>query len=206
MDDGVEHHGPEAEDEARAQWYALVSRLFYAPPDADLLKGLAAHGNEEGADDDGASAFRGAWTALQDTSREAGPDKVKEEFDALFVGAGKAQVTPYTSSYAAPHAPDRHLLDLRNRLGKWGLARQDHVFEVEDHVSALCDAMRWLIQGGRTLEEQRAFFSEFIDPGIGSFCDAIERSPNAEFYRAVARLAHSFLGIEKEAFDLHTAA
>ena len=205
MDEPLEQPVLEAEDQARAQWYALISRLFYAPADAELLQGLGAPRDEATARDT-ANAFLDAWKALQEACRKVSPDELRGEFDALFIGAGKAQVTPYTSTYAAPHAPDRHLVELRTRLSEWGLARRDQVFEVEDHVSAVCDAMRWLIEEGRSLEEQRAFFGEFVDPGVAHFCSAIERSPDAAFYRVLGALTGQFLRIENDAFDLHTAA
>src|SRR5688572_13765185 len=87
-----------AEDEARAQWYALISRLFSAPPDAALLRGLAAapDGSEEG----GETPFLDAWRTLRAACADADPETVRAEFDDLFVGVGKAPVTPYTSAYA----------------------------------------------------------------------------------------------------------
>lgn len=192
----------EAEDRARAHWYALVSRLFYAVPDAPLLQGLASAPDEGG---DGAqSALIEAWRGLQRACAAADPPALQAEFDDLFVGVGKAPVTPYTASYAASHAPDRHLLALRSRLAEWGLARHERVFESEDHISAVCDAMRWLIEQGRPLEEQRAFFVDFVDPAAALFCSAINRSPLAVFYRATAALALAFVAVEKEAFDMHT--
>jgi TorA maturation chaperone TorD len=202
-EEGTGSRALEAEDEARAQWYALVSRLFYAPPEAMLLQGLAQPQEEE--DPAEASPLLGAWTALKALSEKATPEALREEFDALFVGAGKAAVTPYTSAYAAPYAPDRHLLALRDQLSAWGLARREQVFEVEDHISAVCDVMRWLIENGRSLEEQRAFFATFVEPGGALFCDAIDGSANAVYYRAAGLLTRAFMQVEKDAFDLHTA-
>lgn len=202
MNDAEESQALGAEDRARAHWYALVSHLFYAAPDAALLQRVTS-ASDEGADPS-ESPLVEAWRGLQAACRAADPETVRAEFDDLFVGVGKAPVTPYTSSYAASHAPDRHLLALRTRLGEWGLARHERVFESEDHISAVCDAMRWLIERGRPLEEQRVFFMAFIDPAAASFCSAINRSPVAVFYRAAAALALAFVTVEKEAFDMHT--
>lgn len=203
MNDAEESQALDAEDRARAHWYALVSRLFYAAPDARLLQELAAAPDADEAD--GAhSPLLEAWRALQAACRGADQEAVRAEFDDLLVGVGRAPVTPYTSSYAVSHAPDRHLLALRTRLGEWGLARRERVFESEDHVSAVCDAMRWLIEQGRPLSDQRAYFAEFIDPAIPALCNAITQSPIAGFYRAVAALALAFITVEREAFDMHT--
>jgi TorA maturation chaperone TorD len=194
------------EDSARADCYALISRLFYAPADAALLQQLGTEAepvlepSDElqlvGLDPDN------AFVALQQACRDADPAALRQEYDDLFAGAGKALVTPYTSGYAVPHAPDRHLLALREHLVAWGLVRRDAVFEIEDHVSAVCDVMRWLIQRERPMQEQLAFFNEFVYTGVGTFCDAIDARATTAFYKAVAGLARSFLTVEKEAFDL----
>lgn len=195
----------ETEDLARAHWYALLSRLFYAPADAALLQELArADGDGDGGEE--GNELLEAWNGLRAASEQAEPEAVREEFDAMFIGTGKAQVTPYTSAYASPVAPDRHVVSLRTRLGELGLARRDQVFEVEDHVSAVCDVMRWLIEDGRALEEQQRFFSAFLDPATELLCDAIERVPDADFYGVVGRLARAFFRVEKDGFDLHLPA
>ena len=214
MQSSAEEAGLSEEDRARAQCYALVSRLFYAPPDARLLQELAgepdAHPQEEpeltletsesdATSNDYASAFR----HLQEACRAADPQALRQEYDDLFAGAGRALVTPYTSGYAAPHAPERHLLALREHLVACGLARRDSVFELEDHVSAVCDVMRWLIERERPLDEQVGFFNAFVYTGVGAFCDAIEARAATAFYRAVASLARAYIEIEKAAFDLH---
>jgi TorA maturation chaperone TorD len=205
------------EDKARADCYALVSRLFYAPVDAELLQLLAATPRLELEDGDNLqlvgweieadeTPYTKAMKVLKDASDSADADALHQEYNDLFTGAGKALVTPYTSGYAVPHAPDRHLVALREHLVAWGLARHDSVFEIEDHVSAVCDVMRWLIERERPLEEQQAFFHDFVYTGVGTFCDAIDARATTAFYKAVAGVARAFLAVEKEAFDLHAAS
>ena len=193
----------EPEEQARALWYAIVSRLFYAPPDRELLDGLAAVGPDETAED---TPFVAAWRDLQRACAGLDPEAGREEFESLFVSVGKAPVTPYTSAYAAPNAPDRHLLALRDTLSGWGLARRERVFESEDHVSALCDTMRWLIEQRASVEDQRAFFLGFVDVGLSAFCDATIRSPLAAFYAKAAAFTQAFFAVEKDGFDMYTAA
>jgi TorA maturation chaperone TorD len=198
------------EDRARGDCYALISRLFYAAPDAELLASLAAGtpgDSTEAApgDDLGSRDYARAFAAFRHACSSADEASLRQEYDDLFIGAGKALISPYTSGYAVPHAPDRHLVALRERLASWGLARRDSVFEVEDHVSALCDVMRWLIEHDRSLTEQRSFFDEFVHPGITRFCTAIQTSATTSFYRSVAAFTQAFLAIENDAFTLHGA-
>ena len=200
----------EEEDRARAECYGLISRLLYAPADADLLRELAGPSQaqpvpdqESQTTDPAPDAYPEALRRLQEAARRADAATLRQEYDDIFIGAGKALVTLYTSAYALPHAPDRHLLTLRERLMAWGLKRRDAVFELEDHVSAVCDVMRWLIERRRPLDDQLAFFNDFVYSGVGPFCAAIETRAHTAFYRCVAAFVRTFIAIEKEAFDLH---
>ena len=194
----------EAEDRARAECYALISTLFYAPPGCDLLKSLAAEqpAATDDSSEEAASSYAAAFGALQRAAGSADAYDVRQEYDDLFIGAGKALITPYTSAYAVPNAPDRHLVLLREQLAGWGLGRRESVFESEDHVSAICDIMRWLIQRRHPLHVQRSFFMGFVYPGVGAFCHAVESTASASFYPFVARLARAFMEIEHVAFAL----
>jgi TorA maturation chaperone TorD len=193
----------EAEELARANLYGLVSRLFYAPPDPNLLAEVSQ--STAGAEEevgDGATSLAAAWRDLREACGSAYPAIVRQEYDNLFIGVGKAAVTPYLSGYAEPHSPDRYLVRLRQQLDAWGLARRDSVFEVEDHVSGGCDVMRWLIEGGRSLVEQRTFFESFLYPGAILFCAAVQNTPALTFYQHVARFAGRFFEVEKAAFEM----
>lgn len=194
------------EDSARASFYALIGRLFYAPPDADLIRQIAASTNAGGKDasEQGGSAsdLAQAWLAMQAACAKSNPELAGQEHEALFIGIGKAPVTPYTSGYAAPIAPDRHLVQLRQQLGEWGLARQDTVFDSEDHVSGLCDVMRYLIETNQSIDMQKQFFETFAQTGAVPLCDAVIHNGNAVFYRQVAVLAKAFFEVEKAAFDM----
>ena len=191
---------PAPEDQARANLYGLVSRLFYAPADPNLLAEICGEGG--GGDGEEAGGLLPAWRELQETCRNAYPAIVKQEYDSLFVGVGKAQVTPYLSAYAETASPDRYLVRLRQQLAAWGLARRDMVFEVEDHISGICDVMRCLIEAGHALEEQQQFFDGFAYPGIGPFLAAVRQAESSRFYRPVAAFALSFFEVEKTAFGM----
>ena len=194
------------EEHARAVWYAIASRLFYAPADQSFLDALANTADADNAEGERAGLLMDAWSALREASQQADVNAVQGEFDSLVVGVGKAPVTPYTSAYAAPQAPDRHLLQLRSQLRDWGLARPEDVFEAEDHVSGLCDVMRWLIQTGKPVADQRAFFESYVVTGVPPFCTAIQASPLAQFYRHAALVLHEFVNLERDAFDMHLEA
>lgn len=190
------------EELARANLYGLVSRLFYAPADPNLLAEICCEKQEKEGKGDDNSRLIEAWRGLQEVCRTAYPTVVRQEHDTLFIGVGKAEVTPYLSAYAEPSSPDRYLVRLREQLAACGLSRRDSVFEVEDHISGVCDVMRCLIEGRRPLEEQQCFFESFVYPGAVHFCVAVQNAASANFYKQVAAFATIFLELEKSAFEM----
>jgi TorA maturation chaperone TorD len=188
------------EDRARANMYALISRLFYAPPDPGLLAQIAQT-MEPAGDAKAITELTLAWRTLQEVSASAVFSAVKLEYDTLFVGVGKAEVTPYTSHYMRS-APDVHLVALREQLKRWGLTRGADVFEVEDHISGLCDVMRFLIEQCTPVADQRWFFERFVAPGALPLLNAIAASPTANFYRQVVPFARTFFELEKTTYEM----
>lgn len=189
----------EAEDQARANFYGLIARLFYQAPDAQLLGELL---NAQPFDE-GSSEIAAAWREMTDACRVAFPVQLEDEHTELFVGTGRAEVTPYLSHYVLAHANDTPLVEVKQQLDRWGLARRESAHEPEDHVSALCEAMRMAIAvQQRSHEDQRAFFRRFLYRGAIAFCAAVNASPKARFYRAVARFSRAFFELENEAFDI----
>jgi len=189
------------EEAARANYYALIGRLFYEAPDAALLAAICGVGENARAADEGGPLVK-AWGALQGACRSANPEALKQEHDALFIGVGKAPVSPYLSGYAGGMSADKQLVRLRQQLEAWGLARRDAVFEVEDHISGLCDVMRFLIECNQPVADQKQFFEEFFHPGVLRLCDAAGAAEPAAFYKKVALFAHAFFALEKSAFDM----
>ena len=188
----------EPEDRARANLYGMISRLFYSPADSNLLAEIS----RGGPGGEGAGGLVGAWRGVQEACRSAFPPVVRQEYDSLFVGVGKSEVSPYLSGYAEPLGPDRYLVRLRDQLAGWGLGRRENVFDVEDHISGISDVMRWLIENGHDLSEQQQFFEKFAYPGVLPFCVAVQNAPSANFYKRVAALTWSFFEVEKTAFEM----
>ena len=190
------------EDVARANLYGLIGRLFYAPPDPNLLAEIS---RSEAGGEGGETGLVAAWRGVQEACRGAFPAVVRQEYDSLFIGVGKSEVSPYLSGYAEPAMPDRYLVRLRQQLSRWGLGRREAVFEVEDHISGICDVMRWLIVEGQSVERQRYFFEEFAYPGVLPFCVSVQNATSSNLYKPVAALTWKYFEIEKTAFDMSDA-
>ncbi len=192
-----------AEDAARVRWYTLLAGLFRAPPSQAWLDGIGASAASAGVPVDD-SALGHAWQDFALACAQANADAVRDEYDAVFVGVGKTEVLPYASYYLSGFLNERPLVELREHLALLGLARRAGIGETEDHVSALCETMAWLIAGDgemrRDIATQRAFFTRFIGSWYDGFAAAIEHCGLTDFYKHAGRLLRAFLAIEQQAF------
>lgn len=204
---GPDDHPPEPEDQARADFYALLARLYAAAPDAALLAAIAAAGPlappVEGGD---ANAVASTWESLRLASATADPAALADEFQALFIGVGKSEVSLYASHYLGPQS-GRPLAEIRAALAELGLARRAEVSEFEDHLSVELETMRMLVAGdsGRPpapIAAQRAFCERYLLPWAFECCTAISQSPVANYYGKVAQFCNSFLAIERDSFAI----
>jgi TorA maturation chaperone TorD len=184
------------EEQARANFYALLSRLFYAPPDAGLL---AALGQADKLDAEHELAK--SWEALSTAAARADVEAVREEYETTFIGTGRAPVTLYTSAYSPRHTPEVPLAELRGELARLGLARRSDAGEPEDHIAALCDTMRHLILE-RQLADQQRFFGRWIQPTAEPLCNAIDSNEHTVFYKHVGQMAKAFFSLERSGFEM----
>jgi len=191
-----------AEEAARADFYALLARFFHAAADATLLGALAT-APEMGGD----GALDRAWRELCLASRAMDTEAARDEYEALFVGVGKATVSIYAGYYAGAPAGDHPRVRLQRDMEALGLARRDDNPEPEDHFAGLFDVMRVAVGGGAGrgpagLDEQRRFFEGHIAPAAQPFFAAIQAARDANYYRKVAQFGAAFLELEQQGFEL----
>ena len=191
------------EDRARADFYAVISRLFYAGPDAGLLAAIA--GADEIAGEAENVSLAQAWKSLIAAAAAMDAEAALEEYDSVFVGTGKAEVTPYASHYLVESMKENVLVRLRADLATSGLERERGAAEYEDHFAGLCEIMRHLIFFGSddvAVQKQKTFFMAYLAPCYASFCAAVTTSPNTNFYKHVARFTKAFLDVETASFEI----
>ena len=187
------------EDQARANFYALLSRLFYAPADAELLAALAS-ADELDAEDE---TLARRWRELCEAAARADVEALRDEYETTFVGTGRAPITLYASAYSIQYTNEVPLAALRGELAELGLARRSEAGEPEDHIAALCDVMRHLIAEQQVeLSRQKHFFDQWIRPNFEPLCAAIEASGLGAFYQATGRLAKTFFSLEQSGFEM----
>ena len=129
------HRALPPEEAARGDFYALFARLLHDGPDGALLRSLA------GADPiPGEGALSAAWRDLVDASSAMDADAAQEEFEALFVGVGRSEVSPYAGYYMGAPAIDHPRVRIQADLAAFGLAHREDAAEPEDHFAGLFDA------------------------------------------------------------------
>ncbi len=108
------------EDHARAEFYAVLARLFTAPPDAALL---AAARRVRDIDDEADHPVVAAWNRLVAASQAMDADAAEQEYTELFIGVGKAECNLH-ASYWVRDAAQRPLVAVRADLADLGLERR----------------------------------------------------------------------------------
>ena len=194
------------EETARAELYGLLSELFYAPARAELLAQLRVAATEAPT----AGGFlEEPWRQLVGLAREMDDLSIQNEHHALFGGVGKPEVYVFASHFLTGFLNEKPLAQLRTDLAALGLGRDDTTMsETEDHVSYVFEVMRFLVAGEdvavSNLTQQAKFFAAHVQTWLPAFCDALQASPRARFYAAVAELTRAFVSVEAQGFDMLT--
>jgi TorA maturation chaperone TorD len=198
------HRALAPEEVARADFYALLARLCAAAPDQALLANIAS---AQPLAQDGDPGMARAWHDLVDASSAMDAEAALDEYEALFLGVGKAAVSIYSGFYSGAPSIDHPRVRLQADLAALGLARRDEVTEPEDHFAGLFEVMRVLAAGGAgrqpaTLADQKRFFQGYVEPAAGKFFAALSGAPKANYYRTVAALGTAFVALETALFQL----
>jgi len=195
------------EDLARADLYGLIARFFYQPPDQELLDQIAASAADETSrSSEGNAPLAQVWLSVVEVAKNNSAKAWHDEFDLNFISVGRPNVILNGSFYMAGHLNEKPLIEIRRALDAFGLESAEEITETEDHISSLCEVMRYLIAGDdvevSNLTNQQIFFNAHIRPWYEQLCDAIEEIPEMHLYHPVAALTREFLDIEGQSFDM----
>ena len=191
-----------SEEQARADVYALLARVYSGPPDHALLRTLGSGPRL----DEAAGMWPVAYNRVADASSVMDAAAADQEYTDLFVGVGRSPVELHASHWLATES-NRPLADLRTVVAGLGLGRRGDAALMEDHLGALFETMRVLIAGAAGvapagLAVQRSFFARWIDPWTMDCCNAISANELANYYRRVAECTKVFMAIERDSFAL----
>ncbi|MDH5750040.1 MAG: molecular chaperone TorD family protein, partial [Rhodospirillales bacterium] len=145
--------------------------------------------------------------SLAASARNATPETVEEEYNALFIGMGTGgELYPYLSRYLTGFLHEKPLARLRSDMAALGIAASGDVGEPEDHMAALCEIMHGLIAGSfgdpTPIEVQHKFFDAHLAPWAITFFEDLENAKSSDFYRSVGTIGRLFMAVEAEAFEM----
>lgn len=183
----------------RADLYDMLAALLSKPPSKDILhKATTLTGDTSGIGK-GVSALARVAKAVTEKS-------VTSEYNALFIGLGRGELLPYASFYLTGFLNEKPLAKLRQDMSEIGIAREDDVFEPEDHIATVCEIMAGLIRGRfgdeTALAEQKAFFDTHISPWAPHFFEDLEAAQGSVFYAPVGTIGRALMDVETEAFRM----
>ena len=180
----------------RAGVHELLASLLAREPGAETLERLRGIGEVDASD--GPLAL--GWELLRVAAGKTDPDRVRAEYNALFIGVGRGELVPFGSWYLTGFLMEKPLALLRADLERFGIERQGGVAESEDHVAALHEAMALIVRSPDDIpfDAQRAFFDDHLAPWTARFYEDLQNASSADFYRAVGFFGASFVDIERQ--------
>lgn len=190
----VEESMIETEQQYRASAYSLLAALLREAPSPALLQHVRqlSPGDETGTD-----ALSASMTALAEAAEKIDPDQLEDEFQTLFIGVGKGELSPFASWYLTGFLMEQPLSDLRDDLRRLGYERSADTHEPEDHAAAIFEVFSGMIMNASSLDEQRSFFNKHMSPWLGRFFADLGAARSADFYKHVARFGAAFIELER---------
>lgn len=191
------------EETARAEVYGLLATLLHATPSANLHASLQVAVTQAPAP---GALLEEPWSALVASARTMSCADISSEFDALFGGMGKPEITLFGSHYLSGFLNEKPLVVLRTDLAELGLGRDETQSVTEDHVAYVFEVMRFLIAGDdvavSNLTRQRTFFARHVQSWLPAMCNVLAQHPKAVFYRDVGLFTEAFINVESQGFDM----
>ena len=187
------------EEILRSTVYNLLSRLLIAAPDAALLDELKTFQSDN-------TVLGRAYATLGSVARDTDLLAAATEYQSLFIGIGKGELTPFSSYYLTGFLHEKPLANLRTDLRKLGLERSELIYESEDHIAMLLEVMAGLIDGRfgkcHDLSVQKDFFDQHIISWAAQFFTDLQQAEAARFYMPVGQIGLAFLEIEQRGFAM----
>lgn len=198
----------------------MAAPLFRQPLDAGTARRIAETSTDDEDDlvldqpecREGMRAMKSFCQSLNET-REL---QASNDFHDLFVGPHKLKAAPWSSIYldAGNILFGPTALRVRKAFATQGFAIPEGTAEPADHVAYelqfLADMQKRAFMGSddAAVEERldcahaaAEFFTEFVSPWVGTFCDRLEQEAQTGFYRGLARFARGLTTLEGSFFE-----
>ncbi len=186
----------------RSSLTELIKSFFYSEPDASRLglwRGVVFSLSDESISPEMDEAVAGLSRCIS----EKGLQDLKEEYYELFTNPfSRHSVNMNLSYYRDGHNFGQALVECREFLKKAGIEKKEGVSDTEDSLVVMLDIYQELINRERkdpadasVLEGE--FLNRFLLPLGAALEKAMEKNPQASFYRACSHFLNAYLFMER---------
>ncbi len=181
----------------RMGMYAFFSSVFLDVPPKELLKeiyeGRIAFPKLEGVEE--IFSYAKGFDSFEDFERE-----IRREYTDLFVNPFKEHVSLYKSDYFGDYPYGNVTLKTIEKFKEFGYI-YEHT-EPADHLGVFMAFMvkscEEFLKGNREeLKKQREILED-LESWIYEFCEKVESSEDARFYRGVVKMLRDFLKMDRK--------
>ena len=117
----------DAEQQCRAGTYSLLAALLRSAPEQALLDHVTDLAAIKQTNDE----LLFAMSVLGLAAKDVTPEKINDEYHALFIGLGRGELVPYGSWYLTGFLMEKPLAVLREDLAQLGFERNSETHEPE---------------------------------------------------------------------------
>jgi TorA maturation chaperone TorD len=186
----------------RMFFYETIKNAFYNEPEEDffkIIKDFITNLKENNDfDNEDINLILNSFETVFDSYEI---QDVKDEYYNLFIDPfSENLVNKNASHYLDNKDYGNTLVNVRDFIWKLKTEKDGSFKEPEDSVSFLSDYMMYLIKNEdteKTLELQKDFFSDFIEPMYLNLSETLKANPKAVFYACISLLMDYFLDLEK---------
>lgn len=203
----------------RSYVYVLLACLYRREPDEEILSALSEGQQLSCLFEDLSSllpvaAELEADIAAHTHERNAYQERLRDDYNRLFVGPGPLLAPPWESVHRSRERLlfGEQTLAVRAFYHSFGLKAAKQEQEPEDHIALEMEFAGWLCQQAANAESaeqasvfidgHRKFLVRHMLEWVPAFCKAVSRSSETVFFSQLAILTMLWLNDEKEAVHI----
>lgn len=209
-----DHRVLDEDGKLRSDTYAILASLLSHTPSEDLIDYLkhiqtptSSSDSDAGNTEDSIvlGGMGQGWQKVRNAALAADPSKLDDEYHDLFIGLGRGEVVPFGSWHITGFLMEKPLSELRDDLKSLGIESDQDVKDPEDHIAALFESMKLIIESEDIDESrERQFFMRHIAPWAEKFFQQLQVAKTAEFYKSVGFLGEQFVQLESQYLNIQT--
>ncbi len=197
----------------RGGLYAFLAKMYLENPPKEFAEDLKSGKFFSSADSLALNPeMKVGIEALKNYAKDTKGDiyeEMEDEFVNLFI-MGPNRILPFSSEHTEMDSTESRL-KAKQIYAKAGFKKSEDCPETSDHIALHLEFMRYIcksqleaIEDKKKLRALLVSQREYLDDLLGwapNFCDKIQESERASFYKGIAELTKGFMKFEGEVID-----